>query len=65
MCEINTLNTGVNLLFVCVFRSPNSNPDNNANLLNLLTGIDKHPAKLKCIVGDFNVPVCVAICVAV
>ena len=47
MCEIKTLNTGVNLLFVCVYRSPNSNPDNNANLLNLLTGIDKHPAKLK------------------
>ena len=56
MCEIKTLNTGVNLLFVCVYRSPNSDPDNNANLLNLLTGIDKHPAKLKCIVGDFNLP---------
>ena len=56
MCEVKTNTPGVTLLLTCIYRSPNSSEDNNAKLIKLLAVIDKHPAKLKCTVGDFNLP---------
>ena len=56
MCEVKTNTHGVTLLLTCIYRSPNSSEDNNAKLMKLLAVIDKHPAKLKCTVGDFNLP---------
>ena len=55
-CEITTTVPGVSLLFACVYRSPHSDRDNNDKILKLLKDIDNHPAKLKCITGDFNMP---------
>ena len=55
-CEIKTTVPGVSLLFACIYRSPNSDRDNNDKILKLLQDIDNHPAKLKCITGDFNMP---------
>ena len=52
-CEITTTVPGVSLLFACVYRSPHSDRDNNDKILKLLKDIDNHPAKLKCITGDF------------
>ena len=56
MCEVKTSKPGISLLFVCIYRSPSSILENNNNLLRLLRRVDQHPAKLKCIVGDFNMP---------
>ena len=56
MCEVKTSKSGISLLFVCIYRSPSSALNNNDNLLRLLRRVDQHPAKLKCIVGDFNMP---------
>ena len=55
-CEIKTTVPGVSLLFACIYRSSHSDRDNNDKILKLLQDIDNHPAKLKCIIGDFNMP---------
>ena len=44
------------LLLRCIYRSPNSNADNDAKLNELLYKADIFPADYKCIVGDFNFP---------
>ena len=56
LCEFRTYKTGVSVLFACIYRNPTSGPGNNGKLFELLNTIDEHPAKLKCIVGDFNMP---------
>ena len=56
MCEVKTSKSGISLLIVCIYRSPSSGLNNNDNLLRLLRRVDQHPAKLKCTVGDFNMP---------
>ena len=50
------LSSGAKLLLGCIYRSPNSDDENNAKLNELVCKADLFPAKYKCIVGDFNFP---------
>ena len=52
-CEIRLKNHD-KLLLGCIYRSPNSDPGNNGELINLLREASKKRISLLLIVGDFN-----------
>lgn len=44
------------LLLVSVYRSPNSVPENNEQVLGLLYEVSEYKVKHELLVGDFNLP---------
>ncbi len=55
-CCIETDCGGSNLLFTSIYGSPNSDTDNNANLLQLMQEIGDMKTQYKVLVGDSNLP---------